>query len=86
MYSVKKIQRDRKKKIRITTIYKLLTFFRYRAFHFISYSASDRNYWDGWASKSMFLRKDGQFTRKDINILENEEICVLVLVSKRKQI
>ncbi|KAI8877558.1 hypothetical protein K501DRAFT_288321 [Backusella circina FSU 941] len=42
--------------------------------------ASDRNYWDGWASKSMFLRKDGQFTRKDINILENEEICVLVLL------
>ncbi|KAI8889029.1 hypothetical protein K501DRAFT_267244 [Backusella circina FSU 941] len=42
--------------------------------------ASDRVYWDGWISKSMFMKKDGQFTRKTVDILERETVCIVVLL------
>lgn len=43
--------------------------------------ASDRSYWDGWVSKSFFMRKDGRFTRKNVQIGQGESVCVAVLVS-----
>ncbi|KAI8642122.1 hypothetical protein BD408DRAFT_417113 [Parasitella parasitica] len=42
--------------------------------------ASDRAYWDGWVSKSFFLKKDGRFTRKNVQIGQDESICVAVLL------
>ena len=43
--------------------------------------ASDRKYWDGWASKAMFMSPEGNFTTKNVFIKEGESICVVVLVS-----
>ncbi|KAL9550613.1 hypothetical protein MBANPS3_004655 [Mucor bainieri] len=42
--------------------------------------ASDRSYWDGWVSKSFFMRKDGRFTRKNVQIGQDESVCVAVLL------
>ncbi|CEP15482.1 hypothetical protein [Parasitella parasitica] len=42
--------------------------------------ASDRTYWDGWASKSFFMKKNGRFTRKNVQIGQDESICVAVLL------
>ncbi|KAI9480493.1 MAG: hypothetical protein EXX96DRAFT_563008 [Benjaminiella poitrasii] len=46
-------------------------------FHWL---ASDRIYWDGWTSKSMFIRQDSQYTRKNIHINKDEFICVVVML------
>lgn len=42
--------------------------------------AGDRMYWDGWADKTMFMRKDGTFTKGNVYIDKGDEICVVVLV------
>ncbi|CAO0797618.1 unnamed protein product [Mucor circinelloides] len=42
--------------------------------------ASDRSHWDGWVSKSFFMRKDGRFTRRNVQIGQDESICVAVLL------
>ena len=60
-----------------------------RAFNFVLgsvlikfiFSASQRQFWDGWTTVSMFLRGDGRFTRKEVDIQAGESICVVVLVS-----
>lgn len=48
--------------------------------------ASDRKYWDGWGSKAMFMRPDGNFTRKDVIANEGDTICVVVLVSLNRHV
>ncbi|KAI9248528.1 hypothetical protein BDA99DRAFT_564762 [Phascolomyces articulosus] len=42
--------------------------------------ASDRKHWDGWASKSMFMSPEGNFTTKNVFIKQDESICVVVLL------
>ncbi|ORY98448.1 hypothetical protein BCR43DRAFT_561948 [Syncephalastrum racemosum] len=42
--------------------------------------ASDRKYWDGWGSKAMFMKPDGNFTRKNVYLPEGDSICVVVLL------
>ena len=37
-------------------------------------------YWDGWADKTMFMRKDGTFTKGNVYIDKGDEVCVVVLV------
>ncbi|KAI7906613.1 uncharacterized protein BX663DRAFT_199039 [Cokeromyces recurvatus] len=46
-------------------------------FHWL---ASDRDYWDGWTSKSMFMKPNGQFTRKNVYIQKEETVCILVML------
>ncbi|KAG2223820.1 hypothetical protein INT45_001954 [Circinella minor] len=41
---------------------------------------SDREYWDGWASKAMFMKSEGNYTRKDVTITAGESICVVVML------
>ncbi|KAI8047236.1 uncharacterized protein B0P05DRAFT_566430, partial [Gilbertella persicaria] len=42
--------------------------------------ASDRKYWDGWSSKAMFMKKNGKFTRKPVQMNQGESVCVAVLL------
>lgn len=37
-------------------------------------------YWDGWADKAIFMRKDGTFTKGNVYIDKGDEVCVVVLV------
>ncbi|KAF7732591.1 hypothetical protein EC973_003338 [Apophysomyces ossiformis] len=46
----------------------------------IAWLASDRQYWDGWTSKSMFIKPDGNFTVDDVEITEGETVCVVALL------
>ncbi|CAO0790270.1 unnamed protein product [Mucor circinelloides] len=46
----------------------------------ILWLAGDRMYWDGWADKTMFMRKDGTFTKGNVYIDKGDEICVVVLL------
>ncbi|KAI9315586.1 hypothetical protein BX666DRAFT_1957204 [Dichotomocladium elegans] len=40
--------------------------------------ASDRKYWDGWASKAMFMSPDGNFTTMNLSIVAGETLCAVV--------
>ncbi|KAI8979290.1 hypothetical protein BDF20DRAFT_868701 [Mycotypha africana] len=40
---------------------------------------NDRQFWDGWESKVMFMRTDGKFTRKNVKITEGESVCVVAM-------
>ncbi|KAI8365425.1 hypothetical protein EDC96DRAFT_509682 [Choanephora cucurbitarum] len=42
--------------------------------------ASDRKFWDGWSSKSMFMKPNGKFTRKTVRIQQGESICIAALL------
>ncbi|KAI8388555.1 uncharacterized protein BYT42DRAFT_560494 [Radiomyces spectabilis] len=46
----------------------------------IEWLASDRVYWDGWTTKSMFISANGSFTTKDVHITEDTSVCVVVLL------
>ncbi|CAO3640309.1 unnamed protein product [Cunninghamella blakesleeana] len=46
----------------------------------IPWLASDRQYWDGWGSKSFFLLPDGNFTIDNVYAEEGVELCVVVLL------
>ncbi|CAO3639823.1 unnamed protein product [Mucor hiemalis] len=46
----------------------------------IHWLASDRQYWDGWTDKAMFLKADGTFTKGNVYITEGDEICIVVLL------
>ncbi|ORY94425.1 hypothetical protein BCR43DRAFT_516104 [Syncephalastrum racemosum] len=41
---------------------------------------SDRIYWDGWSSKSMFMDIDGSFTLGNVTVEAGREVCVVVLL------
>lgn len=47
----------------------------------VKHRVNDRDYWDGWESKSMFLQQNGRFTRNNIEIEQGEDVCIVVLVS-----
>ncbi|KAI8369741.1 hypothetical protein BD560DRAFT_397694 [Blakeslea trispora] len=42
--------------------------------------ASDRKFWDGWSSKSMFIKPNGKFTRKTVRINQGESVCIAALL------
>lgn len=42
--------------------------------------AGDRSFWDGWSSKAMFMKGNGQFTRKNVRSQVGESVCITVLV------
>ncbi|KAL0090652.1 hypothetical protein J3Q64DRAFT_1706482, partial [Phycomyces blakesleeanus] len=42
--------------------------------------ASDRYYWDGWVSKTMFMSPDGSYTEANVKISSGESICIVVLL------
>ncbi|ORZ08118.1 hypothetical protein BCR42DRAFT_425266 [Absidia repens] len=46
----------------------------------ISWLASDRQHWDGWKTKSFFLKPDGNFTLDDVIIEQENGLCIVVLL------
>ncbi|KAI7908215.1 uncharacterized protein BX663DRAFT_557373 [Cokeromyces recurvatus] len=46
----------------------------------IPWLAGDRVYWDGWTDKAMFIKQDGTFTKGNVYIQENEQVCIVVLL------
>ncbi|KAI8340286.1 hypothetical protein BC941DRAFT_500821 [Chlamydoabsidia padenii] len=46
----------------------------------IPWLASDRQYWDGWQTKSFFLQPDGNFTLDDVSVEEGTGLCIVVLL------
>ncbi|KAI9312719.1 hypothetical protein BX666DRAFT_2031025 [Dichotomocladium elegans] len=42
--------------------------------------SADRKYWDGWASKTMFMKSDGNFTRKNVFGAEGDIVCIVVML------
>ncbi|CAO3594087.1 unnamed protein product [Absidia cylindrospora] len=46
----------------------------------ISWLAADRQFWDGWSTKAMFIRQDGNFTTNNILTVEGVSLCVVVLL------
>lgn len=49
--------------------------------NFFKKRAGDRHYWDGWSDKAMFIKPDGTFTQGNVYINQDEEACIVVLVS-----
>ncbi|CAO3599223.1 unnamed protein product [Absidia cylindrospora] len=47
---------------------------------FLSIRASDRQHWDGWKTKSFFLKPDGNFTLDDVTIEQENGLCIVVLL------
>ncbi|KAI8983547.1 hypothetical protein BDB01DRAFT_850682 [Pilobolus umbonatus] len=46
----------------------------------ISWLAADREYWDGWTDKIMFMRRDGTLTLNSVHMKEGEDVCVVALL------
>ncbi|KAI8079925.1 uncharacterized protein BX664DRAFT_341828 [Halteromyces radiatus] len=46
----------------------------------IPWLASDRQYWDGWKTKSFFLLPDGNFTLDNVIIEQENGLCIVVLL------
>lgn len=42
--------------------------------------AGDRSFWDGWSSKAIFMKGNGQFTRKNVRSQVGESVCITVLL------
>ncbi|KAI9498165.1 hypothetical protein BDB00DRAFT_867816 [Zychaea mexicana] len=41
---------------------------------------SDREHWDGWVSKAMFMKPEGNYTSKDVTIAAGDSVCVVVML------
>lgn len=65
------------KQIKPTSIKKLPAVCDKVDFHWL---ASDRQYWDGWTDKAMFIKADGTFTKGNVYITEGDEVCIAVLL------
>ncbi|KAI8086761.1 uncharacterized protein BX664DRAFT_336693 [Halteromyces radiatus] len=46
----------------------------------ITWLASDRQFWDGWSTKAMFLQPNGNFTTNNVLTTEGVAICIVVLL------
>ncbi|KAI8376492.1 uncharacterized protein BYT42DRAFT_574806 [Radiomyces spectabilis] len=46
----------------------------------IDWLASDRQYWDGWNPKSIFLNLDGSFITDNVHMEEDDTICIVTLL------